>query len=205
MKSKKKVLVTVLCAVLLVVGSVLGTMAYLTSQDAVTNTFTVGNVAITLDEADVDENGTVLNDDNGNPLKRVKANTYKLMPGHTYVKDPTIHVSATSEDCWLFVKVENGISAIEDTTTIAAQMGAKGWTLVNGQTDVYAYSGVVAGGTNVVVFDNFKIKGDAVTSDYVNASIKVTGYAVQADGFITAADAWKATFGAPTTSTGTTE
>ena len=206
MKSKKKVLVTVLCAVMLVVGSVLGTMAYLTSKTATANnTFTVGNVAITLDEADVDENGTVLKDDNDNPLTRVKANTYKLMPGHTYVKDPTIHVSATSEDCWLFVKVENGISAIEDNTTIAEQMAAKGWTLVAGQTDVYAYSDVVAGGTNVVVFDNFKIKGDAVTSNYANASIKVTGYAVQADGFTTAADAWKATFGAPTTSTGTTE
>ena len=205
MKSKKKVLVTVLCAVMLVVGSVLGTMAYLTSQSEVNNTFTVGNVAITLDEADVDENGTVLKDDNDNPLTRVKANTYKLMPGHTYVKDPTIHVSATSEDCWLFVKVENGISAIEDNTTIAEQMAAKGWTLVAGQTDVYAYSDVVAGGTNVVVFDNFKIKGDAVTSNYANASIKVTGYAVQADGFTTAADAWKAAFGASTTSTGATE
>ena len=49
MKSKKKVFVTVLCAVLLVAASVLGTMAYLTSNDEVVNTFTVGNVQIKLD------------------------------------------------------------------------------------------------------------------------------------------------------------
>lgn len=192
MKSKKKVLVTVLCAVMLVVGSVLGTMAYLTSKTATANnTFTVGNVAITLDETAVDDNGVALQGED-----RRTANTYKLMPGHKYVKDPTIHVSATSENCWLFVKVENGISAIEDDTTIAAQMAAKGWTPVTGQTNVYAYSSVVAKGNDIVVFDNFKIKGDAVTSEYANASIKVTGYAVQADGFTTAAAAWAA---APTT------
>ena len=54
MKTKRKALLLSLCAVLLVVASVMGTMAYLTSTSAtVTNTFTVGNVGITLDEAPV--------------------------------------------------------------------------------------------------------------------------------------------------------
>ena len=47
---KSKVLLTLLCAVALVATSVFGTLAYLTSQDAVVNTFTIGSVVITLDE-----------------------------------------------------------------------------------------------------------------------------------------------------------
>lgn len=42
MKTKSKALLLTLCAVLLVAASVLGTMAYLTSTDTVTNTFTIG-------------------------------------------------------------------------------------------------------------------------------------------------------------------
>ena len=48
MMNKKilKVLAVAVCAVLLVVGSVAGTMAYLTSTAEITNTFTVGNVIL---------------------------------------------------------------------------------------------------------------------------------------------------------------
>ena len=53
MKTKRKALLLTFCAVLLVVASVLGTIAYLTANDKVTNTFTVGQVAINLDEAKV--------------------------------------------------------------------------------------------------------------------------------------------------------
>ena len=54
MKKAKKVVALALCAVMLVVGSVAGTMAYLQSTTGVvTNTFTIGNVAITLDELNV--------------------------------------------------------------------------------------------------------------------------------------------------------
>lgn len=179
----KKILALALCAVLLVCGSVLGTMAYLTSQDAVINTFTVGNVAITLDEAPVDANGDATDGD------RVQANEYKLLPGHEYDKDPIIHVDPKSEACWLFVKVENGISAIEAETTIAAQMAANGWTPIEEGSNIYAYKEIVAGGTDVPVFATFKIKGDAVVADYTTAKIVVTAYAVQADGFATAAAA----------------
>lgn len=183
----KKTLTIILAFALVIAMSVAGTVAYLTSQDSVTNTFTVGKVKITLDEAEVDANGAVTS------AERVKANSYKLIPGHTYTKDPIIHVDASSEKCWLFVKVENGISAIEDSTnTIAAQLAAKGWSAVNGAANVYAYKQSVAGGTNVPVFGSFKIAGTADVANYANATVVVTAYAVQADGFDTAADAWAA-------------
>lgn len=95
MKTKSKALLLTLCAVLLIAASVLGTMAYLTSTDTVTNTFTVGKVEIKLDETDVT-----------NPTgPRVTANSYKLMPGTTYTKDPTVTVKAGSEESYVRMKV----------------------------------------------------------------------------------------------------
>ena len=111
------------CAVILVMATVCATVAYLQSTSAVTNTFTAGQVTITIDEAKVDEYGVA---EAG--AERVVANTYKLIPGHSYTKDPTIHVDENSEKCWLFVKVENEITAIEAAgdTSIAAQMAEGG-------------------------------------------------------------------------------
>lgn len=100
MKTKRNALLLTFCAVLLVVASVMGTIAYLTSTDKVVNTFTVGNVAIKLDEAKVDEAGTP-----ATPAERVKANSYKLMPGHTYTKDPTVTVKSGSEASYVRMKV----------------------------------------------------------------------------------------------------
>lgn len=187
MKKSKALLVT-LCAVLLIVASVMGTMAYLTSTDAVTNTFTVGKVAITLDEAKVDEYGVEVANAN-----RVKANTYKLMPGHEYKKDPTIHFAADSEASWLFVKVENDISTIEADTTIAKQITDNGWTALEGNAGVYYKSVEASTGTAAVdypVFATFKITDTADVASYKDKTIKITAYAIQADGFDTAAAAW---------------
>lgn len=205
MKTRTKALLLTLCAVLLVTASVMGTMAYLTSTDEVKNTFTVGNVAITLDETDVD--------DSTPNADRDKANSYKLMPGHEYTKDPIVHVASTSEDCYLFVKVVNEISAIEDSTnTVASQMAAKGWKAVDGQTGVYVYVGTAAAGataplavtagSNVTVFEKIKVAGtvdNTTLAGYANKTITVNAYAVQMDGFesSTAAQIWTDTFGAP--------
>lgn len=104
-KTKTKALLMSLCAVLLVAASVLGTMAYLTDSKDVKNTFTVGNVAIKLDEAKVDENGTQVVDKDGNPVARVTENDYKLLPGHTYVKDPTVTVLTPSVASYVRMKV----------------------------------------------------------------------------------------------------
>ena len=104
-KTKTKALLMSLCAVLLVAASVLGTMSYLTDSKDVKNTFTVCNVAIKLDEAKVDENGTQVVDKDGNPVARVTENEYKLLPGHTYTKDPTVTVLAPSVESYVRMKV----------------------------------------------------------------------------------------------------
>ena len=190
MKNLKKALIAGTCSVLLVAGSVAGTMAWLQDTDSVTNTFTVGAVDITLDEKDVD-NSTDGKD-------RDQANTYKIFPGQTYEKDPIVHVDANSEDAWLFVRVENNLTQIEADTTIAAQMAENGWTLVEGETNVFALATTVAGGANKNVFENFTISGtvdNTTLSQYEDTTIDVTAYAVQAEGFATPKAAWDATFG----------
>ncbi len=200
MKTRSKALLLTLCAVLLVAASVLGTMAYLTDEDKVENTFTVGKVDITLDEASVDVNGATVEG-----AGRVRTNEYKLMPGHEYTKDPTVHVTAGSENSWIFVKVEDGISAYEDTSlTIHDQLATNKWTALNGVANVYykEYSKSDSA-TDLVVFSKFKIadKADEVAGwgNFKDVKVTVTAYAVQKDGFDTAIAAWKATFGATTT------
>jgi sipW-cognate class signal peptide len=187
MKTRTKALLLTLCAALLVCATVLATMAFLTATDSVKNTFTVGNVAITLDEAEVDANGQAVT-----PENRVDANQYKLIPGKAYTKDPTIHVATGSEDCWLFVKLENGLVDITGATTIENQMTAKGWAVIDATKNIYAYRSIASADDDVVVFETFTLTKDAAVEDYETAEIVVTAYAVQADGFTSAADAWAA-------------
>ena len=186
MKTARKVLMLVLCAALLVSATVMGTLAYLTDDDAVTNTFTVGKVNIKLDEAPTNTAGEVVDGD------RRQANEYQLFPGHEYAKDPMVTVESDSENCYIYVTVDNGISDIEDqTNTIAAQMKANGWTLVAGETDVYTDGAIHKAGDTKVVFETFKIATDVKDFDgYTDAKITVKAYAVQADGFATADAAW---------------
>ena len=99
MKKTTKALLLTLCAVLLVAASVMGTVAYLTASDSVQNTFTVGKVKINLDEARVTEDGKPVGTD------RVKANNYKLIPGVTYTKDPTVTVLNGSVESYVRMKV----------------------------------------------------------------------------------------------------
>lgn len=120
-------------AVLLVCLSVGATLAFLTdTTNVVQNTFSVGNVSFLgngLDEADVNEYGELLykktadgktltadpseavKDNAGNPIlaDRVTENEYKLIPGHTYVKDPTVHIDANSEAAYVFFAIDNDI------------------------------------------------------------------------------------------------
>lgn len=191
---KKKILVACLCVALAVLTVAGTTLAYLTSQQTVTNTFTVGNVKITLDEKDVD--------DSTPNADRDQANAYILMPGKKYEKDPIVHVDPVSEDSWIFVKVENGISAFEDTTakdgykTIADQITANGWTELTGVTGVYYKSYTKSTtGDDLAVFQEFQISdtaNDVTGWSTIGASnnIVVTAYAIQKEGFTTAAAAW---------------
>lgn len=186
MKTKNKALLLALCAVSLVTASVFGTMAYLTDKKTVTNTFTVGSVAITMDETDVDRSTQ--------GKDRDTENSYKLLPGHTYTKDPQIHVNPTSEDCYLFVKVENGIADIESKgagKSVDNQMTTNGWVTVDGHRGVYVKMKddalqTVKGGENVNVFETLTIAGTVdnnTLADCTGKEIKVTAYAVQKDGF----------------------
>lgn len=208
---KKKILVACLCVALAVLTVAGTTLAYLTSQQTVTNTFTVGNVKITMDEKDVDNDTNTADNVAINGEQRDKANSYKLMPGQTYTKDPIIRVDANSENCYLFVTVDNQISSIEATgnTTVAAQMAANGWQAVENQTNLYVYIGkaegasaplAVAKSNNVPVFEKIVVSDDATNTslEAVNGkTIVVNAYAVQTEGFTnkTAADIWGATFG----------
>lgn len=198
MKTKSKALLMTLCAVLLVAASVLGTMAYLTSQDSVKNTFSIGKIAITLDEAQVDADGKAQTN-----VARVKENSYKLMPGHEYDKDPTVHVTANSENAYIFVKVENGIAAIEaDGNKIADQIvTTNGWKQLTDAegapvANVYyqEYTKQTAA-KDFVVFKSFKVADTVTDTDlakYEKANITITAYAVQQDGFANAKAAWDA-------------
>lgn len=125
MKTKSKALLLTLCAVLLVTASVLGTMAYLTDNKTVTNTFTVGSVAIKLDEAKANPDGSLVEG-----AERVKANSYKLLPGHTYNKDPMVTVLNGSEAS--YVKMTVTFSKANELDAIFAPNGADLINIFNG-------------------------------------------------------------------------
>ncbi len=114
MKLSKKVVAMAGCAVLLISGTVAGTMAYFTDTDAVANTFTVGKVEIILDEQNVDEDKITVDSKEITP-ERDKSNDYKLIPGGTYVKDPTVHVEQNSEPSYvrMIVTVDN-VTALKE-------------------------------------------------------------------------------------------
>ena len=207
MKTRSKALLLTLCAVLLVTASVLGTMAYLTSQDTVTNTFTVGSVAITLDETDVDNSTT--------SADRDQANSYKLMPGHTYAKDPMVTVLNGSESSYIKMTVTfskaNELDAIFDPdgatlTTIFNGYDSSNWTYKgntknaadNTRTYEFWYKEAVAAPDGNValdaLFDSITGPG-SITNEQLKTiegmTITVNAYAIQADGFTDADEAWK--------------
>lgn len=182
MKNKNALMFTAMLLVCVI--AVGATIAYLTSTPApVTNTFTVGNVDITLDETPVDEYGSAIPD-----ATPTTENDYTLIPGHTYVKNPTVHVAAGSESCYLFVKVVNGLQGLEatipptlepgttpapGTTTwidpsIAAQMERYGWKPLAGYTDIYYFNGVV------------NPSDDNPNKEYINDNGTDDGYVVNA-------------------------
>lgn len=90
-----KLVALVLVLALLIGGVVGGTIAWLVTQsNVVVNTFTVGNIKITLTETGATTSGD----------KSTKE--FKMVPGTKLAKDPVVTVNANSEDCWLFVKIE---------------------------------------------------------------------------------------------------
>lgn len=110
-----------LCAVMVVSRVAMGTIAYLTASTSVTNTFTVGNVYIVVEETDVNEDGEPV-DGEGNVLPdgggvghNKEGNEYRLVPGRNYVKAPTVTIKAESEES--YVRMLVAISDINDVKT----------------------------------------------------------------------------------------
>lgn len=211
MKARNKILLLALCMAALIAVSVLGTMAYLTAEDTVTNTFTVGKVDIKLDEAKVNTDGSLV----GN-ADRVKANEYKLLPGHTYNKDPMVTVLSGSESSYVKMTVTfskaNELDAIfaptgADLTSIFNGFDAANWiskgntkdTTANTRTYEFWYKESVGAPTADVtldaLFDSITVPG-TITGEQLKTiegmTITVNAYAIQADGFADAAAAWAA-------------
>lgn len=189
----KKKLTTVLAIVLVVALSVAGTYAYLTDKTAtIKNTFTVGNVNITLTETwNTDTDG------NGEP----DAWKMQLIPGTSAVKDPTVTVLGGSEKCYLFVKFEEKNSPTTYLTYTSTLTDANGWTKLEGESNVW-YRVVDKADTNtsfvLLQADN---KGNMVTvkdsvtntnmEEAAKAELVYTAYACQYEGFEdNAAGAW---------------
>lgn len=189
MKKMYKAMLLVLCAVLLVAGSVMGTLAYLKAQTGtVKNTFTVGSVAITLQEYAIDNTTGKKTTDVVDKLENIK-----LVPGRTIEKNPFITVGDSSEDCYLFVKIENGL----DTDAVIHMID--GWARI-GETNYWMYNQKVSATKKIDVFDYFTCNTEIENgATWADSSITITAYAVQAEGFVdgnsngTAADeAWAA-------------
>ena len=208
---KKKLLIMSVAMVLVCAFAVGMTIAYLTSTDEVVNTFTVGNVRIKLDEAKVNLDGTPVQD-----ADRVKANSYKLIPGHTYTKDPTVTVLSGSESSYIKMTVTVTKSAQldaifaptgADLTSIFDGYDAANWiykgntedTTANTRTYEFWYKEAVAAPTADValdaLFDSITVPR-TITNEQLatiaGMTITVNAYAIQADGFADAAAAWTA-------------
>lgn len=165
-----------LSAALIVCTTVAGTLAWLTdTTDPVVNTFTVGDINITLTER--------------------QNLDLKMVPGRTITKDPKVTVKAGSEACWLFVKVEKSVK-FDDFMTFEM---ADGWIALSGHAGVY-YRNVDATnadtGFDVLKNNNVMVR-DTVTKTMLedaktNApTLTFTAYAVQKDGIDDADTAWR--------------
>ena len=172
---------TAVCAALVAMLAATGAIAWLTDQtQEVKNTFTVGNIDIDLAET---------------------ADDFKMVPGNDIAKDPVVTVKAGSEDCWLFVKIDESANLAD----FIAYEVADGWTALEGEDGVYyrevaaaeedvAFS-VLAGDTVHVLDTVTKEQMDALTQE-TYPTLAFTAYAVQKANLADAAAAWAAAQGA---------
>lgn len=179
----KKTLITILATVLVCCCVVGGTLAWLMdSTQTITNTFTVGDIEIELEET---------------------TTTYKMVPGNKIAKDPKVTVLAESEACWLFVKIEKSANFDIYLTYRVAE----GWEELTEGSGIY-YREVDATGKDAP--ESFYVLQSAtdfesgyvtvnttVTADQLAAvatnnqpTLSFTAYAVQKDNVATATAAW---------------
>lgn len=175
-----------LLALVLVIGCVAGgTVAWLVAKtEPVVNTFTYGNINITLAET----TGT----------------NYKVIPGTVIEKDPKVTVKGGSEACWLFVKVEE-VGAISTITTDPVHYAIDtGWAQLkdkDGKDVSGVYYRLVDAVDNDTAFnvlkDNKIIVSGELTKETINGyavqqpTLTFTAYAVQKENIADAKTAWE--------------
>lgn len=181
-------------ALALIVGVAGGaTFAWLTAKtDPVVNTFTYGDINITLEEN--------------------TGSDYKIIPGVDIEKDPLVTVEAGSEACWLFVKVEEDkwpeLTYVNKDGKAVRKVNydiADGWTKGDGTSipaNVYYREVAAADDANQefpVLKDNKITVSDTLTKKDIKdipttttPKLSITAYAIQKDGMDTAAKAWAA-------------
>lgn len=193
---KKKITAIFLCVALVAIAIVGASLAYFTDTKTAENTFTMGDVKITLDEA------------NANGEGRVTSNEYNVYPGAVVAKDPTVHNTGKNA-AWIraYVEVKGwdtnrtkypGYKAgeLKDSLTYLIDGLGEGWSLVdataaNGDvTFVLKYDTQLASkDSTTAMFQQVKVPAGLVDTD-VFGQITVTAQAIQADGF----DTWEAAF-----------
>ena len=206
---KKKAIVAVVALVLVLCCAMGGTLAWLVAKtDPVVNTFTYGDINISLWEHELNEDGLTLSTE---VFTETEQTGFKMIPGNKIEKDPTVTVKANSEDCWLFVKIEKS-NNFDDFMTYSI---AGGWTRLTEDTKGNAISDLIywreVDASNEqqafeVLEDNEVSVLGTVTKDNLNAldangasnypTLTFTAYAVQRDTNITtAAQAWDIAMG----------
>ena len=98
---KKKILALCLCVALAATAIVGASLAYFTDTKTATNTFTMGDVKIKLDETNV----------NAPEGDRVTSNEYNVYPGAVVTKDPIVHnIGKNGAYIRAIVTIENGMN-----------------------------------------------------------------------------------------------
>lgn len=214
MKISKRSLLIMISLMLALTTAALGTVAYMTDQDTVTNNFTVGNVDIFVDEENVDKD---VGPDGVTVPDRDQSNDYTLVPGLEQVKDPRVTVRMGSEPCYVRMRVT--LNCYADLCTMTGKTGYdvldmfvdinSDWTLTGDPTtvgDTVSYEfrymeAVAAPATEDValqsLFNTFTVPitftaGNLAKLSNGGFTMTVDGDAVQTDAFADAAAAWAA-------------
>ena len=139
-RAEMKALAVVLTVMLMVGCGVGGTLAWLTANTTtVTNTFTVGDIDIKLDESELETTGEL------NTASRKTENTYKILPGTSQPKDPVVTVEKGSEACYVFVQIQEVNNTVPGSDPvkkyITYDVDTSKWTLLetNEKDNVFAY------------------------------------------------------------------
>lgn len=185
MRKSQKILITSILLAVIALVSVPSTMSWLSyTSSPVVNTFAGGAISVTLDEAKVDADGKAIT---GSDAQRVTENSYKYVPGAVLDKDPTTTVLKGSEECYVFLCVDNQLndkfSANYDTKSWLEVASADGKTL-------YAYKATVDAekSENDIalepIFTTITVS-DTLTAEDIeklgSKTLTVTAYAVQTD------------------------